>query len=36
MFDGLFQPIHLIFCALVVLGLFVIFRALWRLAQKLK
>jgi hypothetical protein len=36
MFEGLFQPIHLIFIVLVVVGLFFIFRALWRLSSKLK
>jgi hypothetical protein len=36
MFDGLFQPIHLTFCVIVVVGLFFIFRALWRLGSNLK
>jgi len=36
MFEGLFQPIHLLVGVLVVVGLFVVFRALWRLGSKQK
>jgi hypothetical protein len=40
MFEGLFQPLHLIilliFLAVVVGGVFLVFRVLWRLGSKLK
>jgi|GEM_PF-6511774 len=40
MFEGLFQPLHLIiilfFLVIVVGGVFLVFRALWRLGSKLK
>jgi hypothetical protein len=40
MFEGLFQPVHLIimlvFLVVVLVGVFLVFRVLWRLGSKPK
>lgn len=40
MFEGLFQPMHLIiillFLVVVLVGVFLAFRVLWRLGSKIK
>jgi hypothetical protein len=36
MFEGLFQPLHLIILLIFLVGVFLVFRVLWRLGSKLK
>jgi hypothetical protein len=36
MFEGLFQPVHLIMLLIVAVGVFLVFRVLWHLGSKSK
>ena len=36
MFEGLFQPMHWIVLAVLLVGVFLVFRVLWHLGSKLK
>ena len=36
MLNGLFQPMHLLVLAVLLVGAFLVFRVLWRLGSKLK